>query len=917
MKTNYSLRLLLKILLVMLTLSSPQGVRAQHMQASLSHYSTENGLPSNAISSITSDDYGYVWISTWNGMVRFDGYNFYTYRTGIASGIKGMHNRVAQATIDQRQNVWMKMYDGRFFVIDRQTDCIIDPFKGVSGHEQFNADYFTITFVAANGDVYIPFNDGVFYKVKYDKNGYHPQQITTNGLTVKCLVGGYRDDVWAGTDQGLRRIDLSYNTLEQKGIMLDEQITQLATNGYNIFFGTKSGKIVNYAYGQEPKVLTNIGREVTGLFVDSHGLIWFSDQGDGAYKLDPATGNVKHFTQRIPQPEFTSRGAEFREAMGVVWVRMNHGGYGYYNRETDEVEYFHNDPSNPWNLPNTVGACLEMNDGVIWESTIRRGLEKLEVLKNTITRTLLMPESDQPLDNEVRGMVHDAKRGVTLLANKKGRIFVYDKNMQVQAVITQDSKGTPISRPYGISMDREGNYWVCDKDMGLFKITPTAAGYQIINICHNDNDPYSLSSNAAYQAVEDKQGNIWVATYGGGVNVIRKNKSGQYVALHSKNVMSHYPHNGHMKVRTIALAKDGKVWAGSTDGILMMQIRNERVIIEELQQPERLEDGLMSTDIVNLLADKQGTMWIGTNSGGLSRTNGHDENGNWKFKNYGIADGMPSEEIRSLTIDEQDNIWFAAEHILASLNTKKDIFTSFSNLDGVDETMCSEGAAITTSDGKVLFGTMYGFYTVDRKKLQTSTGALLRLRVTDFYLDDKLMSPRMDSTFQRYIPETMQVTLPKSGSKIAFRFAALNYSLQHRIQYQYMMEGLDEDWINADKTRTATYEDLPYGEYTFKVKAFLLESPDAYDMRSIRVVVPPPFLLSATAIWIYLALAAVLGIGFLIGYQNRLRSRRRQKGAEAADFDESVQDNEAQQTTAEKPTEPEEEVTDEYEIIEE
>ena len=886
------------------------------MQASLAHYSTENGLPSNAISSITSDDYGYVWISTWNGMVRFDGYNFYTYKTGIASGIKGMHNRIIRATIDQRQNVWMKMYDGRFFVIDRQTDCIIDPFKGVSGHEQFSADYFTITFVAANGDVYIPFNDGVFYKVKCDKSGYHPQQISTNGMTVKCLVGGYRDDVWAGTDHGLHRIDQSYNTLEQKGIMLDEQITQLATNGYNIFFSTMSGKIVNYSYGQEPKVLTSIGREITGLFVDSHGLIWFSDQGDGAYKLDPATGNIKQFIQRIPQPEFTSRGAEFREVMGVVWVRMNHGGYGYYNRETDEVEYFHNDPSNPWNLSNTIGANMEM-DGVIWLSTIRRGLEKLEVLKNTITRTLLMPESDQPMDNEVRGMLHDAKRGVTLLANKKGRIFVYDKNMQVQAVITQDSKGTPISRPYGISMDKEGNYWVCDKDKGLFKITPTASGYQIINICHNDNDPYSLSNNAAYQAVEDRQGNIWVATYGGGVNVIRKNKSGQYVALHSKNVMSHYPQNAYMKVRTIALAKDGKVWAGSTDGILTMQIRNERVIIEELQQPERLEDGLMSTDIVNLQADKQGTMWIGTNSGGLSRTNGHDEKGNWKFKNYGIADGLPSEEIRSITIDEQDNIWFAAEHTLATLNTKKDIFTSFSNLDGVDETMCSESAAITTSDGKVLFGTMCGFYTIDRKKLQTSTGSLLRLRITDFYLDDKLMSPRLDSTFQKYIPETMQVELPQSGSKIAFRFAALNYSLQHRIQYQYMMEGLDDDWINADKTRTATYEDLPYGEYTFKVKAFLLESPDAFDMRSIRVVVPPPFLLSATAIWIYLGIAAALGIGFLIWYQNRLRSRRRQEDAEAADFDESAQDNEAQQTTAESQAKPEEEVTDEYEIIEE
>ena len=917
MTTNYLITKL-KTLLVVLALSFPNGMRAQRMQASLSHYSTENGLPSNAISAITCDDYGYVWISTWNGMVRYDGYDFYTYKTGIASGIKGMHNRITTATIDQRQNVWMKMYDGRFFVIDRKTDRFVDPFKEVNGHEQFGADYFTTTFVAANGDVYIPFNDGVFYKVRIDNKGFHPQQITTNGLTVKCLVGGYRDDVWAGTDQGLRRIDLSYNTLERKGIMLDEQITQLATNGYNIFFGTKSGKIVNYAYGQEPKVLTDIGREVTGLFVDSHGLIWFSDLDDGAYKLDPTTGNIKHYTQRIPQPEFTSRGAEFREAMGVVWVRMNHGGYGYYNRETDVVEYFHNDPSNPWNLSNTIGANMEMNDGVLWLSTIRRGLEKLELLKNTITRTLLIPDSDQPMDNEVRGMLYDPKRKVCLIANKRGKIFVYNKDMQVVDVITHDSQGNAISRPYGISMDRQGNYWVCDKDKGLFKITSTGSGYQTINLCHNDNDPYSLSDNAAYQAVEDNHGNIWVATYGGGVNVIRKDsKSGRYIALHYKNVMGRYPHNAHRKVRTIALAKDGKVWAGSTDGILIMQIRNEKITIEELQMPERLEDGLMSTDIVNLLADKKGTMWIGTNSGGLSCTNGKDENGSWKFKNYGIADGLPSEEIRSIAIDEQDNVWFAAEHTLASLNTQKGIFSSFSNLDGVDETMCSESAAIATDDGKIMFGTMYGFYTVDRKKLQNKTGSLLRLRITDFYLDGNQMSPRLDSTFQSYIPETMQVEIPKSGSTVAFRFAALNYSLQHRIHYQYMMEGLDDDWQNADKTRTATYEDLPYGEYTFKVKAFLLESPEAYDMRSVRVVIPPPFLLSSTAIWIYLGIAALLTIILMIRYQNRLRRQKKSVVGDDAEDEQSADQQTNSQSGTQQEAEQEQEVTDKYEIIEE
>ena len=912
-KNNYLK--LLQTLLVVLALSSVNGVRAQHLQASLSHYSTENGMPSNTVSSLANDDYGYIWMGTWNGVSRFDGYNFYNYKTGIASGIRGLHNRVDKITIDQSQNVWLKMYDGKMYVINRQTDCIEDPLRGIGGHEEFVVDYFFDPYVTTSGDVLISYKDVGIYKLRLDRSGIKQQLISTNQLTANCIVEGYHNDLWIGTNEGVHRVDMSNFTLERGGYFLNEHITRLATNGYNIFAGTKSGKIMTFSYGQEPKTMKDIGEEVTGLYVDSHGLIWYSDMSDGTFRLNPETGDIKRFAQRIPQPEFTSRGAEYSEVMGVVWIRMNHGGYGYYNREKDEVEYFHNDPSNPWNLSNTVNARLEMNDGVVWESTISRGLEKLEVLKNTITRTLLMPESDQPMDNEVRGMVHDPKRNVTLLANKRGKIFVFNKDLQVIDVITHDSQGNAISRPYGISIDSQGNYWVCDKDKGLFKITPTAGGYQTINICHNDNEPYSLSSNAAYQAVEDKQGNIWVATYGGGVNVIRKDKNGRYIALHYKNVMSRYPHNAHLKVRTIALAKDGKVWAGSTDGILIMQIQNERITIEELQSPEHLEDGLQSYDIVNLLADKQGTMWVGTNSGGLSRTNGHDDNGTWKFKNYGIADGLPSEEIHSIAIDEQDNVWFATDHVLGSLNSKKGIFSSFSNLDGVDETMCSEGAAITTNDGKILFGTMHGFYTVDRKKLQNSTGSLLRLRITDFYLDDKLMSPRLDSTFQKYIPETMQVELPASGSSITFRFAALNYSLQHRIHYQYMMEGLDDDWRNADKTRMATYEDLPYGEYTFKVKAFLLESPEAYDLRTVSVIIPPPFLLSTTAIWIYLGIAAILGIGFLFRYQSRLRRQRHETEEQAS---EEPADKEAEKPSEpESEAKPEQEVTDDYEIIEE
>ena len=906
MTTNYYKTYLLA-LLASLALLLPMESRAQQMQAALSHYTTDDGLPSTAISSLVSDDYGYLWISTWNGLARFDGFDFYTYKTGILSGVRGMHNRVASATIDQGQNIWMKMYDGRMFVIDRKTDRYIDPLEGVSGHDKFSVDYFFNPYVTDNGDIMVSYGSDGLYRLRLDRNGLKQDHIMTYGLNVLCLVGGYHDDVWAGTEQGVRRINMSNLSLEKNGYFMDEQITQLATNGYNIFVGTKSGKILQFSYGQEPTLVKDMGREITGLFIDSRGLIWFSDLGNGAYYFDPATSNVKYFNHRVTMPEFTSRGAEFCEALGAVWVRLNHGGFGYYNRETDELEYFHNDPVNPWNLSNTVNACLEMNDGVIWESTIRRGLEKLEVQKHTIERRMTVPGSDSPMDNEIRAMCYDRKLRHTLICNKSGCIFVYDKTGKCVNTITHDQNGKPISRPYGMSVDSRGNYWVCDKDNGLYKITPSGkGGYTVVNICHDDNDKWSLSANSAYQAVEDHEGNIWVATYGGGVNIVRKNKAGKYIAIHAGNVLRKYPKGSYHKVRTIAVAKDGKVWAGTTDGILIMSLHNNNVTIEKLKEPEVLEKGLMSNDIVNLACDKAGTMWVGTNSGGLSHATKQDEQGAWMFKNYGVEDGLPSEEIRSITFDERGNVWFTTDHILCSFDVRKKIFTTFSQLDGVDDTMCSEGSAILGDDGKIIFGTLNGFYVIDRKKLTNSTGSLLKLHITDFFLNGNLQSPRLGSEYDYYVPESKKVVISSEATSFAFRFAALNYQLQHRVHYQYKLDGYDKEWRNADKSRMATYENVGGGKYKFMVKAFLLESPDAYDLRSIEVEVESGMLLSPVALSIY-AILLLVALGGGIWWYRKQRN--------AANDDPN---NPAEPTGDEPATEEElgEEHTDEYEILE-
>ena len=105
----------------------------------------------------------------------------------------------------------------------------------------------------------------------------------------------------------------------------------------------------------------------------------------------------------------------------------------------------------------------------------------------------------------------------------------------------------------------------------------------------------------------------------------------------------------------------------------------------------------------------------------------------------------------------------------------------------------------------------------------------------------------MNSTYDYYVPLSKHVELPSGVDEFAFRFAAMNYQLQHRVHYQYILEGYEQEWHNAEKDLTARYSNLPAGNYTFRVKAFLLESPEKYDQRSIEVVVPGFFLFSEIA----------------------------------------------------------------------
>lgn len=853
-------------------------MKAQKLQAIRYHYSTDDGLSSNVIAEMAQDDYGYLWFATGNGLTRYDGYTFYNYQTGAGSKIPNLHNRVIHMAIDNQQNVWLRMYDDRVFLLKRVSDCIINPFEHIKGSEEFRTTHPIYT--TSNGDALISVDHVGLYRMRVEKDRINAQLINTDHLIVTSIAEGYQDDIWLGTNHGVHRLDASNLTIEKKGLFTDESITSLYSNGYSIYVGTEKGTIYEFSYGQDPTVIRTGSAPIIKLFVDSHGLIWFTDARMGVSKVDPASLTEKHFTQEVRFPDYGGYGGVFAENNGIVWVSMNRGGFGYYNREKDEIEYFHNDPSNPWNLSNTVNAMLVTNEGVVFESTAKRGIEKLEIINNNIERVKLVPNSTSVLDNEIRGVFYDKAKRKLLLSNKAGSLFIVNED-QSKTQYTQADDGTPFGRIYGINKDSKGNYWLSSKDNGLFRMTPTAGGYRIKNWKHSQDDQGSLSSNQVYSSVEDKQGNIWVATFGGGVNILPK---GEQQFIHPRKGIKNYPVSSYMKVRTLAIDINGCVWAGTTDGILYLTYNKGKVEVKKQVNSEEQPDHiLMSRDIVSLKSDIHGIMWIATNGGGLAHTIGQDAQGRWLFDHIGTKDGLPSDEIKALTFDTQGKVWFTTDYNICSYDIGKNIISAYSNLEGVDETICSEASAITLPNGHILFGTIDGYYIVDHDKLVNSTGSILKLRITDCWINEDIQSPRYSDLYDYYIPDAKSVTLPSHDASIAFRFASLNYQLQHRVHYQYMLEGYDTEWINADKDRIVWYETLPEGTYKFKVRAFLIDSPDKFDQKEIEVIVPPIFMLSHQALWIYLVIGAIIAIILMFNIQNRRAKKEllRRKDEEA------------------------------------
>ena len=129
---------MLKLFLIILYLVCPFVLSAQSLMH-VRYYSAKDGLSQNTVADFLQDDKGYIWMATWNGLEKFDGYTFQNYKSYPTDDTRLEYNRIQQIIKSQKGNIWCITYNNLLYLFDTRTEKFRNVFFGyphLAGYEE-------------------------------------------------------------------------------------------------------------------------------------------------------------------------------------------------------------------------------------------------------------------------------------------------------------------------------------------------------------------------------------------------------------------------------------------------------------------------------------------------------------------------------------------------------------------------------------------------------------------------------------------------------------------------------------------------------------------------------------------------------------------------------------------------------------
>lgn len=661
---------------------------------------------------------------------------------------------------------------------------------------------------------------------------------------ITSLFPAKNQNLWVGTNQGLyllciktknRHTELTGTSIS--AIQEDNQSNlYIATNKGIILFKYKTDK----SYQKQVIKTLNIIDTQTLYFDKQTGFLWIGTRKNGVYVYN--THN-KHLSALRKETASFSINKIISINNNKIWIGSNGGGIFEFNRLnlTKEDDYAKYTYVHDQIKANKINDILS-SDNFLWVCTNTAGV---------------FIYNKEKIADKVYKKIEGSHSS---LSNNKSNVILEDRGGNIwfgsSSALSRYNEQTGICKNYpnlsncsALALDQQEETLLVGRQNTITRVFSNGSTQ---NLKIQDQAFNRTPNNIIRSLFKDEENNLWVGSSNANLIQIQK----------GKRKIINYNIIGVNKI--LSYSKD-TLYVCTSHGLYEL---NKKSGIVHLINPAQTT--LKGTPNINGVAidpkDKNG-IWLSTSSSGLLYYNTSTKTSLL----YNTRNGLSSNNLSGISIDEFGRIWVGTDNGLNCLNPENQSFDVFHKVDGLPSDTFSPYAYTKKRNGNMIWGTLQGAFEFSPEQFNKKEDKSLNLHFEGLTIFSNATQNQSNPTSQnRAIDDIQQLKLDNDEQSFNIRFFNLSYFSQSEVHYRWMLENYDRTWTHGKNQHTATYTNVPTGDYIFTVQAFMVNNPHHFITKKIKISIAPPFWATPLAYIFYL----LIGIGLIFlalkAYKNKL-----------------------------------------------
>ena len=809
-------RLILEFIMALTLVSSAFSTDLSKIR--FEYLTVDDGLSQGIIEDIFQDRQGYMWFATRDGLNRFDGRQFVTFRNERNNPQSLASNWVLSLAEDKTGKLWigsagLNVYDP---IMDKMTRIPVNP---------------------------------------EDENAYH-------GGRVYSITVDLDSTLWLSTISGLvhyfprqnRFKTYTHDPGNPKSLPSTEVYSTFVTRDKRLLVGTNTDAI--YEFDRINEVFKEISYKLAYLGSnnfkymqeDPNGLIYITSEFSALHVYNPMTGE----SRLIDRTDGALNAVSIKTRVlpisaDEIWIGTDGGGINIYNPITGGMQYLTVDTRNSYSLSgNAIFKMYQDKDKNIWVGHFGTGISVWKRNKQKFTSFAHSPFNPASINKEVVSAIFEDSRGRIWIGQDGGGLSLFDEKTQSFEHFRRKA-GDPGSLTSDVILtineDPDGNLLLGTYSGGLMVFNPETK--RVIR-AYWGND--GMGSDHIWYVYKDQNARYLLGTLGAGYTLYDPaTKTFGNFAMNTgelascSNIVMH-----------ITEDPSGKIWMGTeTAGICVLDF--DKKAIKNYAHDENNKNTLSYND-VKAIVFLNDYAWIATNGGGLNRLHLKTDS----FKIYTMDEGLSSNALMGILKDKNDNLWISSTRGLMKFNPVTEKIEVYDKSQGIQGSEFKYNSQFLLSDGRMLFGGINGLTIFHPDSIRYSR-IVPTVVFTDLKVFDKSAIPgAKHSPIKKHINFSDFIKLNPRQSLFTIEFASLDYNTPVKNRFMYKMEGFDQDWVDAGSRNFATYTNLDAGKYTFLVKGSNSDGVFNETPRKFLIRIRPPWYKTKVAIVLYVVLLILL-----------------------------------------------------------